>query len=58
MWNVLGDLEETFAEDSNPQNEFDMIIGAIEDIVVDDSFQELQNRLLEQNYHHFEVNIK
>ena len=32
-----------------------MIIGAIEDIVVDDRFQELQNRILEQNYHHFEV---
>ena len=53
-----GDFEEVFAEDSDPQNEFDMIIGAIEDIVVADSFQELQNRLLEQNYHYFEVNFK
>lgn len=49
-----GDFEETFAENSDPQNEFDMIIGAIEDIVVDDRFQELHNRLLEQNYQHFE----
>ena len=32
-----------------------MVIGAIEDIVVDDRFQELQNGLLEQNYQHFEV---
>ena len=50
-----GDFEETFAENSDPQNEFDMVIGAIEDIVVDDRFQELQNGLLEQNYQHFEV---
>ena len=56
MFVFPGDFEEVFAEDSDPQNEFDMIIGAIEDIVVDDSFQELQNRLLEQNYHYFEVN--
>ena len=59
FWSLFpGDFEETFAEDSDPQNEFDMIIGAIEDIVVDDQFQELQNRILEQNYHHFEVHQK
>ena len=58
LWEFTGDFEETFAENSEPQNEFDMIIGAIEDIVVDDRFQELQNRLLEQNYQHFEVRFK
>ena len=58
LWELTGDFEETFAENSEPQNEFDMIIGAIEDIVVDDRFQELQNRLLEQNYQHFEVRFK
>ena len=45
-----------FAEDFDPSNEFDSIIGAIEDIVVDERFQDMQDQLMEHNYHHFEVN--
>merc|ERR1712059_153072 len=29
-------------------------MGAIEDIVIDDSFQELQNDILEKYFHHFD----
>ena len=50
------DEEEIFAEDSAVDgNGFDDIIGAIEDIVVGDKFQELQTSILEKYHHHFEV---
>ena len=34
---------------------FDRIVGAIEDIVIDDRFQDLQTDLLEKHFHHFDV---
>ena len=34
---------------------FDQIVGAIEDIVIDDRFQDLQTDLLEKHFHHFDV---
>ena len=53
------DEEEIIAEhcDGGGGSEFDAIIGAIEDIVVGDTFQELQLGLLEQYHHHFEVRL-
>merc|ERR1712241_445445 len=50
------DEEEIIAEhcDGGGGSEIDAIIGAIEDIVVGDTFQELQLGLLEQYHHHFE----
>ena len=53
---TTNDEEEVFAEDSHLEgNGFDDIIGAIEDIVVGDKFQELQTSILEKYHHHFEV---
>ena len=37
---------------------FDQIVGAIEDIVIDDRFQDLQTELLEKHFHHFDVSIQ
>ena len=37
---------------------FDQIVGAIEDIVIDDQFQDLQTELLEKHFHHFDVSIE
>ena len=47
--------EEVIAEDRDSTSEFDAVIGAIEEIVVEDRFQELQHNLLEKYHHHFEV---
>ena len=50
--------EEVFAEHSasGSGGDFDEVIGAIEDIVVDDRFQDIQHNLMEKYSHHFEVN--
>ena len=48
-------MEEVYIENSDSSNEFDAIIGAIEDVVVDEEFQELQQNLLKIYNHHFEV---
>ena len=50
----VGEYEVVLMENSE-SSEFDTIIGAIEDIAISDDFQALQKRLLETNYHHFEV---
>ena len=50
----VGEYEVVLMENAET-SEFDTIIGAIEDIAISDDFQALQNRLLEMNYHHFEV---
>ena len=49
--------EEVFAEHSasGSGGDFDEVIGAIEDIVVDDRFQDIQHNLMEKYSHHFEV---
>merc|ERR1719266_2094511 len=39
---------------SQVENAFDQIVGAIEDIVIDDQFQDLQTELLEKHFHHFD----
>lgn len=36
-------------------DDFDKIIGHIEDIVISDEFQEIHHDFLDRNYHHFEV---
>ena len=46
--------EEILAED-NEWNQFDEIVGCIEDIVIDQQFQDLQESFLEKHYHHFEI---
>merc|ERR1712107_266433 len=48
--------EEVFAEHSasGSGGDFDEVIGAIEDIVVDDRFQDIQHNLMEKYSHHFE----
>ena len=46
--------EEVFA-DSHSETVFDMIVGAIEDIIIEDGFQDLQNNMLEKYFHHFDV---
>ena len=48
------DTEEVFIEDTE-SNEFDQVIGAIEDIAISNDFEALQSSLLEMYYHHFEV---
>merc|ERR550532_2136032 len=40
--------------DDQAETAFDQIVGAIEDIVVDDRFQDLQTDLLEKHFHHFD----
>lgn len=49
--------DEDILVDSQPETVFDQIVGAIEDIVIDDGFQELQNDILEKYFHHFDVGI-
>ena len=53
----VANKEEIIAEDRDPTNEFDAVIGAIEEIVIEDRFQEIQHNLLEKYHHHFEVFI-
>merc|ERR1712226_1544377 len=45
--------EEVFA-DSHYETDFDRIVGAIEDIIIEDGFQDLQNNMLEKYFHHFD----
>ena len=54
---VVANEEEVFLESEN-NSVFDEIVGAIEDIVVDDKFQNLQADILEKHFHHFDVSIK
>lgn len=50
------EIEEVLAIDDDTQlDSFSRIIGCIEDIVIDDQFQDLQESLLEANYHHFDT---
>ena len=44
--------------DDQAETAFDQIVGAIEDIVVDDRFQDLQTDLLEKHFHHFDVSTR
>ena len=46
--------EEILAQDRE-YNQFDEIIGCIEDIVIEQQFQDLQESFLEKNYQHFEI---
>ncbi|CAB4045808.1 ADP-ribosylation factor 2-binding, partial [Paramuricea clavata] len=50
------DLEEDLAigRSSRSDKKFDVTIGHIEAIIMEDTFQELQNELMEKHYHHFE----
>ena len=43
---------------SQVETTFDQIVGAIEDIVIDDQFQDLQTELLEKHFHHFDVSTE
>ncbi|XP_040573958.1 ADP-ribosylation factor-like protein 2-binding protein isoform X2 [Lepeophtheirus salmonis] len=45
------------SEISEPSN-FDKIVGCIEDIVIEDEFQELQQTLLDKHYIHFDENLE
>merc|ERR1712150_204467 len=51
----MGDLneDEVIIENENI-SVFDEIVGAIEDIVVDEKFQDLQAEILEKYFHHFD----
>ena len=51
---ILEEDEEIFAQDRD-WDQFDEIIGCIEDIVIEKKFQDLQESFLEENYHHFEI---
>ena len=53
---LSSDNEEIFLEDGH-KSMFDEIVGAIEDIVVDDKFQTLQSNILEKYYCHFDVRL-
>ncbi|XP_038070055.1 ADP-ribosylation factor-like protein 2-binding protein [Patiria miniata] len=48
--------EEELAKSSSSiaETKFDMTIGHIEDIIMEDEFQRLQNEFMEKNYLHFE----
>ena len=48
--------DEVIIENEN-SSVFDEIVGAIEDIVVDEKFQDLQTEILEKYFHHFDVII-
>ena len=54
--NLGGDtgVEEILAQDRE-YNQFDEIIGCIEDIVIEQQFQDLQESFLEKHYHHFDI---
>ena len=47
-------VEEILAQDRD-YNQFDEIIGCIEDIVIEQQFQDLQESFLEKHYHHFDI---
>ena len=49
-----GEHEEILAQDRE-YNQFDEIIGCIEDIVIEQQFQDLQESFLERNFHHFDI---
>ena len=51
---ALNSEEEILAED-NEWNQFDEIVGCIEDIVIEKQFQDLQESFLEKHYHHFDL---
>ncbi|XP_068169244.1 ADP-ribosylation factor-like protein 2-binding protein [Antennarius striatus] len=48
--------EETFADSSSStaDSSFDTVIGSIEDIIMEESFQQLQQTFMEKHYHEFE----
>ena len=52
------DNEEEFEfcdEGGNPEDDyFDMVVGALQDIVMEDKFQDMQNTFMNQNATHFE----
>ena len=52
------DDDEVILDPDQAETAFDQIVGAIEDIVVDDRFQDLQTDLLEKHFHHFDVSIR
>jgi hypothetical protein len=47
--------EEEILAQSEDLDDFDLIIGCIEDIFIEKQFQDLQESFLEGNYHHFEI---
>ena len=50
------DLDGDYLTPPAPCEEFDQVVGELENILVEDDFLKLQNDLLEKHYHHFEVN--
>lgn len=50
--------DEEFFVESQPETVFDQTVGAIEDIVIGEGFQELQSDLLEKHFHHFDVSYQ
>ena len=50
------DLGEDLAvgRSTRSDKKFDVTVGHIEDIIMEDTFQELQNDFMEKHYHHFE----
>ena len=52
-------LEDDFLENppTNVGDDFDQIIGELENILVEEDFMKLQMELLEKHWHHFEVHI-
>lgn len=51
----LVDEEEEILAQDREYSQFDEIIGCIEDIVIEQQFQDLQESFLEKHYHHFEI---
>ena len=49
------DLDSDYLIPPNQCDEFDTVVGELENILVEDDFLKLQNDLLEKHYHHFEV---
>ncbi len=51
----LGDEDIVVAQSTNPEeSKFDQIVGAIEEIIMEEKFQEAQDKFMNANYKHFE----
>ncbi len=53
----LGDEDIVVAQSTNPEDsKFDQIVGAIEEIIMEEKFQDAQDQFMNANYKHFEDN--
>ena len=55
---IFEPAEEILAQENHEIDKFDEIIGCIEDIVIDQPFQELQESFLEKHYHNFDIDTE